>query len=118
MELFTGRCVCLVVLTGPVGPTLCCPANGIRLGVWFLEGGTHFALIYTLMITVYHTLPRCLLHLRVSCWSYIPPLYLTMHGPMNIKFNMHIFPDWFWLRNDAFQDLYIQTVETASVTVS
>jgi hypothetical protein len=26
---------------GPVGPTLCCPANGIRLGVCFLDGGTH-----------------------------------------------------------------------------
>jgi hypothetical protein len=42
MELFTGRCVCLVVLTGPVGPTLCCPANGVRLGLRFLDGGTHF----------------------------------------------------------------------------
>jgi hypothetical protein len=40
VELFTGRCVCLVVLTGPVNPTLCCPANGIRLGLRFLDGGT------------------------------------------------------------------------------
>jgi hypothetical protein len=47
-SFFTGRCVCLVVLTCPVGPTLCCPANGTRLGVWFLDGGTHFCTnIYT-----------------------------------------------------------------------
>jgi hypothetical protein len=40
--------VCLVVLTGPVGPTLFCPANGTWLGVWFLDGGTHFCTnIYT-----------------------------------------------------------------------
>jgi hypothetical protein len=42
VEFFTGRCVCLVVLTGPVDPTLCWPANGIRLGLRFLDGGTHF----------------------------------------------------------------------------
>jgi hypothetical protein len=56
VELFTGRCVCLVVLTGPVGPTLCCPANGTRLGVWFLDEGTHFC---TNIYTDDHCLSHC-----------------------------------------------------------
>jgi hypothetical protein len=42
------RCVCLVVLTGPVDPALCCPASGIRPGLRFLDGSTHFVhYIYT-----------------------------------------------------------------------
>jgi hypothetical protein len=51
--------VCLVVLTGPVGLTLCCPANGAWLGVWFLDGGTHFCTnIYTDDHCLSHSDPR------------------------------------------------------------
>jgi hypothetical protein len=39
----------LVLFTGSVDPILCCPSNGIRPGLRFLDGGTHFALIYTLL---------------------------------------------------------------------
>jgi hypothetical protein len=93
VEFSNGRWVYIVVLTGPVGPILCYPASGTWLRVWILEEALTFALIYTLMITVCHTLSRCLLYLCVLCYlvfdggppSYIPPLYLTMHGPMNKK---------------------------------
>jgi hypothetical protein len=50
--------VCLVVFTGPVGPTLCCPANGTWLGEWFLDGGTHFCTnIYTDDHCLSHSVP-------------------------------------------------------------
>jgi hypothetical protein len=72
VELFAGRCVCLVVLTGPVDPTLRFPANGIRLGLRFLDGGTHFC-------TDIYTDDHCLSHsvsllVALACWSYIPPI--------------------------------------------
>jgi hypothetical protein len=70
VEFSNGRCV-YIVLTGPVGPTLCCSASGTWLGVWFLEEALTFALIYTLMITVCHTLSRCLLHVCVMLSGFL-----------------------------------------------
>jgi hypothetical protein len=70
--------VCLVVLTGPVGPTLCCPANGIRLGVWFLEGGTHFCTnIYT----------------DDHCLSHSAPLLVTLACILLVIYTTSIFND-------------------------
>jgi hypothetical protein len=50
-----------VVLTGAVDPALCCSASGIRPGLRFLDGGTHFLhYIYT-CINIY-TGDHCLSH--------------------------------------------------------
>jgi hypothetical protein len=76
VELFTGWGVCPVVLTGPVDPTLCCPANGIRLGLRFLDGGTHFCTnIYTFFTNIY-TDDQCLSHtvsllVTLACVCYL-----------------------------------------------
>jgi hypothetical protein len=65
VEFSDGRCVCLVVHTCPVGPTLCCPANGTWLGVCFLDGGTHFCTdIYTDGHCLSHTVP---FHVTLVC---------------------------------------------------
>jgi hypothetical protein len=69
VELFTGRCVCLVVLTCPVDPTLCCAASGIRLGLRFLDGGTHFC---TNLYTDDHCLSRSVsLLVKLACVCYL-----------------------------------------------
>jgi hypothetical protein len=61
--------MCLVVLTGLVGPTLCCPANGTWLGVWFLDGGTHFCTnIYTDDHCLSHSVP---LLVTLACVCYL-----------------------------------------------
>jgi hypothetical protein len=75
VEFFNSRCVCIVVLTGPVSPTLCFPACGTWLGVWFVEEALAFALIY-IYIYIYtddHGLshsPCFMLHLCVMLYMF------------------------------------------------
>jgi hypothetical protein len=59
--------VCMVILMGLVGPTLCCPAGGCLAGSMVHGVGTHCALIMYTDIHCCHTMPRCVSHLCVLC---------------------------------------------------
>jgi hypothetical protein len=61
--------VCLVVLKGPVGSTLCCPASDTWLGVWVLDGGTH---VCTNLYTNVHCLSHSVaLLVTLACVCYM-----------------------------------------------